>query len=104
MGYVLSDDELGPDAGEYSGEVRRESFYLQGEANFCRIGDAPCPNGCTVDGEHTHGAYDYEKKRHGIFVYGNESGQGTVEILIEDIPKIRAVLDAVEAHVQKGNK
>lgn len=61
-----------PEMGEYSVEVRRESFYLQGEY--------------TGDGQ----------KRHAIHVYPDPCGQGNVEILIEDIPKIRAALDQVE--------
>lgn len=101
MGYVLSDDELTPAAGEYSGEVRSESFYLAGESNFVRKGTVPCPPDCTAEGEHTHGDWGYVEQRHGIFVYpvSEEVNQGSIEILIEDIPKIRAVLDAVERHV-----
>ena len=103
MGYVLSEKELTPAAGEYHAEVRRESFYLGGEHNFERIGDGPCPSGCTVDGPHTHGEWGYVEKRHAIFVYpvSNEVNQGPVEILLEDIPKLRAVLDAVERHLRE---
>lgn len=55
--------------GEYMVEVRRESFYLQGTG-----------------------------KRHTLTLYPDvdNSDTGVVEILIEDIPKIRAALDAVE--------
>lgn len=76
MGFVA---EPTPEMGEYSVEVRRESFYLRGEDAYGKSrADAP---------------------RHGITVNPTpgEHGQGTVEILIEDIPKIRAALDQVEA-------
>lgn len=72
MGTILSQT---PAMGEYSVEVRRESFYLRGEDTF--------------SGE----------KEHAIYLYPNPypSGrQGTVEIPLEDIPKIRAALDAVD--------
>lgn len=68
-----------PEMGEYSVEVRRESFYLQGENTF--------------DGE----------KRHAIHTYPDACGQGNVEILIEDIPKIRAALDQVEQYLVERN-
>jgi len=85
MGFIL---EPTPEMGEYSGEVRRESFYLRGEDVYdYAYNDAPLP-------------------RHAIIVYPvqGSSGRvatqaGTVELLLEDIPKIRAVLDAVEAYV-----
>jgi hypothetical protein len=67
-----------PEMGEYSVEVRRESFYLRGEDSY------------------------FEERRHAIQVYPSSEGrhsQGTVEILIEDIPKIRAALDAVENYL-----
>lgn len=67
-----------PEMGEYSVEIRRESFYLRGEDSY----DKP--------------------RRHAIELYPSANdghhGQGTVEILIEDIPKIRAALDLVERH------
>lgn len=75
MGMCL---ESTPEMGEYSVEVRRESFYLRG-------------------------ADSYDKRqRHAIELYPSspDGRQGTVEILIEDIPKVRAALDAVEAHLQ----
>lgn len=65
-----------PEMGEYRAEVRRESFYLFGE-------DA--------------------SDRHTIGLYPDSDGpsnSGTVEILIEDIPKIRAALDAVDKYVK----
>jgi hypothetical protein len=69
-----------PEMGEYSVEVRRESFYLRGADS-----------------------YDKEQ-RHAIELYPSSidgrHGQGTVEILIEDIPKIRAALDLVETYVK----
>lgn len=65
-----------PEMGEYSVEIRRESFYLRGADNY------------------------QTKQRHAIEVYPNATGQGTVEILIEDIPKIRAALDLVEHHLR----
>lgn len=61
-----------PDMGEYTVEVRRESFVISGEDS-----------------------YD-ERRKHAIFCYPNKTGQGSVEILTEDIPKIRALLDLVE--------
>lgn len=70
-----------PEMGEYSVEVRRESFYLRGEDSYGR------------------------PKRHALELYPSSNdgshNQGTVEILIEDIPKIRACLDAVEQHLKR---
>lgn len=69
--------------GEYSVEVRRESFYLRGEDT-----------------------YD-QAARHVIELYPSSKDgshkQGTVEILIEDIPKIRAALDLVEQCKKKSS-
>lgn len=64
-----------PEMGEYHVEVRRESFYLQG-----------------ID----------PKNRHTLILYPDVDNQdsGVVEILTEDIPKIRAALDAVEQYVR----
>jgi hypothetical protein len=77
VGYCA---EPTPEMGEYHVEVRRESFYLRGEDD-----------------------YDYayngaEQPRHAIILYPRTEGclTGTIEFLIEDIPKIRAVLDQVE--------
>lgn len=71
--------ESTPEMGEYSVEVRRESFYLRGADSY---------NGSV---------------EHAIELYPSSSGGhlGTVEILIEDIPKIRAALDLVEANLYK---
>lgn len=59
--------------GEYEVEVRRESFYLRGARN------------------------EDDQARHAINLYPDKpiGRQGTVEILIEDIPKIRAALSLV---------
>lgn len=72
MGYVAEPD---PAMGEYSVEVRRESFYLRGSG-----------------------------ERHAIYIYESpiRHGTGTAELLIEDIPKIRAALDQVERHLAGG--
>jgi hypothetical protein len=77
MGLIL---ESTPEMGEYSVEVRRESFYLRGADSY----DKPM--------------------RHAIELYPSPPGgrQGTVEILIEDIPKIRAALDEVERAVKEN--
>lgn len=71
MGMCL---EPTPEMGEYTVEVRRESFCLRGEDTY----EGP--------------------RRHAIHLYPNDCGQGTAEILIEDIPKIRAALDQVEKY------
>lgn len=79
MGYVA---EPTPEMGEYSVEVRSESFYIRG-------------------GDSYKGPVE-----HGIYVYPNpypDGHQGTAEILLEDIPKIRAALDQVE-RVMRGSK
>ena len=70
-----------PEMGEYEVEVRRESFYLRGED--------------TSDGA---------EKRHAPHVYPSPypgGKQGTVEFLIEDIPKLRAALDLVEDYLKR---
>ncbi len=80
MGFCI---ESTPEMGEYSVEVRSESFYLSGE---------DCYNG---------------KRRHAIFIYPsspNNREQGSVEILIEDIPKIRAALDVIEETIKKQGR
>jgi hypothetical protein len=71
MGYCAQPT---PDMGEYSVEVRHESFILRGEDSY--------------EGE----------KEHGLFVWAVPAGghQGSVEILLADIPKIRAALDQAE--------
>ena len=67
-----------PEMGEYSVEVRRESFYLRGAST-----------------------YNTRPQRHAINVYDDGQGQGTAEILIEDISKIRAALDLIDEY-RKG--
>jgi hypothetical protein len=90
--------------GEYSVEIRGESFCLRGETIYRHPGSslpvrlAPA----SLDEDHPRGRDQKLRARHGIFVYDNGSGQGTAEILIEDIPKIRAALDQVE-RVAKGS-
>jgi hypothetical protein len=69
-----------PEMGEYSVEVRRESFYLRGEDCY--------------DREIRHAIELYPSSKNG------SHSQGTVEILIEDIPKIRAALDLVERYLR----
>lgn len=71
-----------PEMGEYSVEVRRESFYLRG-------------------------AYAYRETKqgvpHAIVVYPEMEPQsiyGSVELDLEDIPKIRAALDQVEQYLK----
>lgn len=100
MGMIL---ESTPEMGEYNVEVRSESFYISGEDHTFAKADLPCPGaGCDVVGEHRHsGGIEYRKVEHSIFVYGDRSGQGTAEILIADIPKIRAALDEIEAYVAR---
>jgi hypothetical protein len=93
MGYI---PQPTPEMGEYSVEVRRESFYLMGEYNG--------PTDEEWKHERSQPGFKYRKRRHGIVVYENDdTGQGTVEILTEDIPKIRAALDLVE-RVENGEK
>jgi len=118
MGFI---PEATPEMGEYSVEVRRESFYLSGAANFRWVrGKTDINRDIFVNTSDTF-VFDerndhlievseeecqpvgegwvcrYVTRRHGIFVYENgESGQGTIEILFEDISKIRAALDLVE--------
>lgn len=75
MGLLIAST---PGMGEYTVEVRRESFVISGEDS-----------------------YD-ERRRHAIFCYPNKTGQGSVEILTEDIPKIRALLDLVERMRDNG--
>lgn len=95
MGYVADPTE---EMGEYSVEVRDESFYLRGEYNVQENEAIACPGNCDVIGSHKHsGGIRYVNRRHAITVHETgDSRQGTVEILIEDIPKIRAALDQVE--------
>lgn len=80
MGFL---PEMPDEAGEYHVEVRRESFYMKGAYQEFDARDCP---------------------RHAIIVYPSTDfpvSSGNVEILIEDIPKIRACLDTVEAVVNE---
>lgn len=79
MGFIL--DTSAPEFGEYATEVRSESFYLHGETPKVAV----------------------EAARHGIFLYPHylNERQGSIELLLEDIPKLRAILDAVEAYVKE---
>jgi hypothetical protein len=58
-----------------------------------------------VLGQHQHGTMKYQKARHAIVVYpvSKDVNQGSIEILLEDIPKVRAALDLVE-RVANGEK
>jgi predicted transport protein len=81
MGFTIDPT---PQTGEYSVEIRDESFYLRGEHTFDAKSAA------------------HVERRHAINVYENgATGQGTIEILLEDLPKIRACLDLVEEALQK---
>ena len=80
MGFI---PDPTPEMGEYRVEVRRESFYIHGEDSF------------------GHNFKSEPAPRHSIYVYRtsgptNSTNIGVAEILIEDIPKIRAALDLVE--------
>lgn len=74
MGMILDPT---PEMGEYRIEVRRESFYL----------------------------HSTDRNRHCLTVYPHTDDpvpSGTVEILLEDIPKIRAALDQVESYIKRN--
>lgn len=77
MGYVLSPDEGLPEG--FGAEVRRESFYI-----YPLRDDIP---------------KDQHKR---VFSYkgypGEDCGNDTVEFELKDIPALRQILDAVEAH------
>jgi hypothetical protein len=104
MGYCA---EPTPEMGEYSVEVRSESFYLRGEDTYGFGPPKPCPERCDVVGTHHHGGEPvWVKQKHAIYVYPvpvQSARQGTIELLIEDIPKIRAALDQAE-RIAAGNK
>lgn len=125
MGFILDQTS---EMGEYHAEVRRESFYISGASTFRWIRGrtdenrsvfAATPDDFTFDETQVHlieiaetdarpegdgWVCRYVRRRHGIYVYPDGPlHQGTAEILIEDIPKIRAVLDAVEAH-ERGRR
>ncbi len=77
MGMMLDPT---PEMGEYSVEVRSESFYLTGADSY---------NQTHIP--HTIGVYP-----------SGTSDSGTVEIEIADIPKIRTALDQVEEFLKKA--
>src|ERR1039458_10219245 len=90
MGFCMNST---PEMGEYEVEVRRESFYLRGEYN----------GHSDEDYERSKPEKPYVERRHGIGVCENgDTDQGTVEILLEDIPKVRAALDAIEQHLEEA--
>lgn len=114
MGFI---PESTPEMGEYSIEVRNESFYLRGSNNYCwsrYVGPEDEASGEADEVRDEGGGYqteisDRDFRPAGGFIYGveerryaltlypsSDAGQGTVEILLEDIPKIRAALDQVE--------
>jgi hypothetical protein len=81
MGMCI-DNRDNPALGEYSVEVRRESFILRGADS-----------------------YDKDAVPHGIFVVPDYlSRQGSAEIEIADIPKIRAALDEVERYLKSRER
>lgn len=102
MGYTAKPT---PKMGEYSVEVRSESFILSGEDNVVENDSVRCPGHCDVVGDHRHsGGIRYERRKHGIFVYPRgDSGQGAIEVLVADIPKLRAALDQAE-RIAQGKK
>ncbi len=79
MGYL---PEPTDEMGDYRVEVRSESFYLQG-ANGCRVPEDELPRSVIL----VYYSNTYPEQ----FNYS-----GIAEILISDIPKIRAALDLVE--------
>lgn len=76
MSYVPEDYE---GQGEYSVQTRSESFTLRGEWSDERA-------------ERAAGL------RHGIWVYPDVEGgqQGSIEVLLEDVDKLRVCLDVVQ--------
>jgi hypothetical protein len=97
MGMILDDVE------GYGIEVRGESFKIHGAEMADYIH-------CNTDKEPKHVIYAHSYLYNpvtdrNIENYGREraywgSSVGYAEFLIEDIPRIRAVLDAVENYVQ----
>lgn len=81
MGHIPGDY---PELGEYSVEVRRESFYLKGEESY------------------------EEEGRHALCLYPSSPdrshNQGTAELLIEDLDKLRCALDLVDWIDQQGER
>lgn len=78
MGAILQPT---PEMGEYRVEIRRKSFYLHGD------GDSRASGG---DG-------------HAITVYPDllDPDVGTIEVLLEDVPKLRACLDAIDSYLKE---
>lgn len=109
MGFI---PEPTPEMGEYSTEVRSTSFYLRANGRPVYL---YCDPYKTVDHKIVEEALkfadlhrastsfrvkdaltqDFLEKVEKAVDHGRT---GTVELLIEDIPKIRALLDQVEAH------
>jgi hypothetical protein len=127
-----------PEMGEYSTEVRRESFYLNGESTYGHVYEGqPRPHSPVLYVErrplaggdpltdkerirlewviaHGSAADPVVQDAHDALLddarawrlrakeeYERVTTVGTVEFLIEDIPKIRALLDLVEeVHVR----
>ncbi len=88
MGQIIERTE---DMGEYGGEIRENSFLLRGASDF-----ESWHNGQPLPPAHM--IFVYPRVREGVDA-SDVSRIGSVEIDIADIPKIRAVLDAVEAEV-----
>lgn len=117
MGFIL---EKTPEMGEYHAEVRSESFYISGEPShaWVRVKNSSAEQADRLEGRLSYDdprievsdsqtrpdgegwTIRYIERRHAFFLYRDGSGQGTAEMLIEDIPKIRAVIDAVAAYVE----
>ncbi len=128
MGHILDSTEA---MGEYSAEVRDESFYVYGEEGP-HDSDGALPrhvvrlSGERLPGEQERRPTDNEfedmlylldmqgpggrralerlkaeaRRARRAEVVPRRANYGSAEFLIEDIPKLRAVLDAVEAHVE----
>lgn len=60
--------------------------------------------GNKLDPMPTMGEYNVEVRRESFWLYGpfeTFDGDGGVELMLADIPKIRAALDQVESHISK---
>lgn len=105
MGRIIDYDEF-PAMKPYHLEARRESIVISGESNFAwsmidnQTGErilsdesARPPGGDWQCG--------YHQRRHAFWVYpNNDTGQGSVELLVEDIPKIRAMLEYAQRYYE----
>lgn len=96
MGYVLSDQELA-ECGGYLAEVRAESFVMSGP---CHTPIREPISGDVIDeviikGMPLEAMWVYK------CIHVGHGNAGAVEIRLADIPKIRAILDAVEKHTCK---